>query len=107
MKKRFKYLALREAKNTGAFGHYLTMPVTDKTRTLIIGERLGDLKSKILESVYSMRVYHSKTFARLSELPRPHTVATSWDSTSRPVRRFAVLQSCTRLRQTSSLARAL
>ena len=37
MKKRFKYLALREAKNTGAFGHYLTMPVTDKTRTLIIG----------------------------------------------------------------------
>ena len=32
MKKRFKYLALREAKNTGAFGHYLTMPVTDKTK---------------------------------------------------------------------------
>ena len=44
MKKRFKYLALREAKNTGAFGHYLTMPVTDKTRTLIIGERLGYLR---------------------------------------------------------------
>ena len=99
MKKRFKYLALREAKNTGAFGHYLTMPVTDKTRTLIIGERLGYLRETA--------VYHSKTFARLSELPRPHTVATSWDSTSRPVRRFAVLQSCTRLRQTSSLARAL
>ena len=44
MKKRFKYLAFREAKNTGAFGLYLTMPVTDKTRTLIIGDRLGYLR---------------------------------------------------------------
>ena len=46
MKKRFKYLALQEAKNSGAFGHYLTTPVTDRTRTAIIGERLAYLRAE-------------------------------------------------------------
>ena len=97
MKKRFKYLALREAKNTGAFGHYLTMPVTDKTRTLIIGERLGYLRETA--GLSQQDVCEIIGVAK--------TTYSGWDSTSRPVRRFAVLQSCTRLRQTSSLARAL
>lgn len=46
MKKRFKYLALQEARRNGAFGHYLTMPVTDKTRTAIIGGRLAFLRTE-------------------------------------------------------------
>ena len=96
MKKRFKYLALREAKNTGAFGHYLTMPVTDKTRTLIIGERLGYLRETAGLSQQDV-----------CEIIGVAKTTYSGYSTSRPVRRFAVLQSCTRLRQTSSLARAL
>lgn len=46
MKKRFKYLALQEARQSGAFGHYLVMPVSDKTRTEIIGKRLAFLRAE-------------------------------------------------------------
>lgn len=46
MKRRFKYLALQEAKRNGAFGDYLTMPATDKTRTAIIGKRLAFLRAE-------------------------------------------------------------
>ena len=46
MKKRFRYLAIQNAKREGSFGHYLVSPVTDRTRTLIISERLSFLRQQ-------------------------------------------------------------
>lgn len=46
MKKRFRYIAIQNAKREGSFGHYLTTPVTDRTRTLIISERLSFLRQQ-------------------------------------------------------------
>ena len=46
MKKRFRYLAIQDAKREGSFGHYLASPVTDRTRTLIISERLSFLRQQ-------------------------------------------------------------
>lgn len=46
MKKRFKYIAMEEAKKKGVFGNYLADPVCDKTRNLIISERLSFLRQE-------------------------------------------------------------
>lgn len=46
MKKRFKYIAISEAKRKGVFGQYLSMPISDKTRTLLISERLSFLRQE-------------------------------------------------------------
>ena len=46
MKKRFRYIAIQHAKLDGSFGYYLASPVSDKTRTLIISERLSFLRQQ-------------------------------------------------------------
>lgn len=46
MRKRFKYIAMQQVKREGAFGYYLTNPVSDKTRTLIISERISFLRQQ-------------------------------------------------------------
>lgn len=46
MKRRFRYLAIKFAREDGAFGRYLSMPISDRTRTAIIGERLSYLRQE-------------------------------------------------------------
>ena len=46
MKRRFRYIAIKYARMDGAFGRYLSMPISDRTRTTIIGERLSFLRQE-------------------------------------------------------------